>query len=87
MSSSENRILRLGKLRYTLIFGVLGAGFAMGLGSAVGTLIANEAGGWGKAAFRFVLWIVGFGWMLGVRQWNESHRGEVPFPPLFPPQK
>jgi hypothetical protein len=79
-------IVRMGKLRYTLIFGVCGYGFAMGLGNAIAGVVAHDSLGWAGAAIKLVLWAGLFGWWHGVTTWNTSFRGEVPFPPPCPPQ-
>jgi hypothetical protein len=39
---ARRRILQMGKLRYILIFGVLGNGFALGLAIAVATMTAHH---------------------------------------------
>jgi len=81
----RERIARMGKLRYTLIFGVLGHGITIGLVMATADLVAHGSRGWSGAVIKLVLWTVLFGWWHGVRTWNDSFRGEVPFPPPFPP--
>jgi hypothetical protein len=42
----RRRILQMGKLRYILIFGVLGNGFAFGLAIAVATMTAHHFANW-----------------------------------------
>ena len=85
-AARRERIVRMGKLRYTLVFGVFGYGLAMGLGNAIAGVMAHDSLGWRGAAVKLVLWAVLFGWWHGVTTWNTSFRGEVPFPPPSPPQ-
>ncbi len=84
---SKQRIVQMGKLRYTLAFGVLGYGFALGLGIAVGDVITHEPADWGRAAA--ILGAVSLlgGSFHGVRAWNIHYRPPVPFPPHYPPLK
>ena len=79
----RERIVRMGKVRFILIFGMLGFGLAMGLGLAVADRITGGSVSW----LKLVLMIVLGGWWYGARTWNESYRGEIPFPPAFPPQR
>ena len=86
-AARKERILAMGKLRYVLIFGVLGNGLAFGLGIVVANMIGTlHFGRWIRAATELVLSMVLFGWWHGVSTWNQSFRGEVPFPPHYPPQ-
>jgi|SRR5690348_8841963 heme A synthase len=86
-ASRRERILRMGKGRYILIFGLLGFGLAMGLWMAVISLVEQQSPDWVGAAIRLVLWTVIFGWWHGARGWNQSFRAEIPFPPHLPAQK
>ena len=81
----RERILKMGKWRYVLLFGVLGWGIALGLGSSIAYVAAHGFNG-GEVAIRAVIWAV-FGLLYSVRMWNDSFRGEVPFPPPFLSQK
>src|SRR2546430_8240552 len=63
----RERIARMGKLRYTLIFGVLGHGITIGLVMATADLVAHGSRGWSGAVIKLVLWTVLFGWSHGVR--------------------
>jgi hypothetical protein len=85
-ASRRERILRMGKVRYILVFGMLGPGLAMGLGMTVSGLLGHSLD-WVGAAIRILLWTVLFGWWQGARVWNLSFRGEIAFPPRFPPQR
>ena len=77
----------MGKFRYVLIFGVLGNGLAFGLGIVVVDMISTQHfTGWVRAVTKFVLSMVFFGLCYGVATWDQF-RGEVPFPPHYPPQK
>jgi hypothetical protein len=84
-TAARERILRLGKLRYILIFGILGYGFAFALALDVAEM-AREFTGWVSAIIMLIVFALPLGSWMGVRMWNESYRGEVPFPPHFPPQ-
>jgi hypothetical protein len=78
----KERILAMGKLRYVLIFGVLGNGLGFGLGLGVANMIGTpHFGRWIRAATQLVLSMILFGLWGGVSKWNRSFRGEVPFPP------
>jgi hypothetical protein len=76
------RILQMGKLRYILIFGVLGNGFAFGLGIGVATMTAHHSANWGRAAAIFGAVSLLGGCFHGVRTWNHLFHTEVSFPPL-----
>jgi len=78
----RRRILQMGKLRYILIFGVLGNGFAFGLGIAVATMTAHRSANWGRAAAIFGAVSLLGGCFHGVRTWNHLFHTEVSFPPL-----
>ena len=87
-ASRKRRILQMGKLQYIFLFGVLGGGFGLGLGVAIALMMQRHTVDWGFAAAIFGgLSLVG-GFFNGVRGWNNLfHRGEVPFPPAYPPSK
>jgi len=85
-AARRERIVRMGKLQYTLLVGMLGYGLMFGLAVTIFSIGTHASAGWVRAAVRFVVYIVLFGWWYGVKTWNESFRGEVPFPPHFPPQ-
>ena len=77
----------MGKLRYILIFGVLGFGVALGLAITTGDLLAQESHGWVAAVGKLVLLSVLVGWFQGAWTWSENFRDPVPFPPNYPPPK
>jgi len=81
----RERIKRIGKLRYILIFGVLGFGLAIGLATTTGDLLAREFHGWFPIVEKFVLSSVLGGWFFGAWTWSENFRDPVPFPPHYPP--
>jgi hypothetical protein len=70
----------MGKLRYILIFGVLGNGFAFGLAIAVATGASFCKLGRAAAIFGAVS-LLGECFH-GVRTWNHFFHTEVSFPPL-----
>jgi len=77
----------MGKLRYVLIFGILGTGLGFGLAMVVANNIGMQHfSGW-RAAIQLAFWMIFYGSWHGVATWNRSFRGEVPFPPHYPPQK
>lgn len=82
-AARRERIVRMGKARYIFVFGMLGYGLAMGLGTTTVFALAGVAGSWLRAAFNLVFWIVVGGWWHGIISWNNSFRGETPFPPPF----
>lgn len=87
-AARKERILAMGKWLYVLIFGVLGSGVGFGLGIVVANIIATpQFSGWTRAASQLVLSMLFFGLWSGITTWNQSFRGEVPFPPQYPPQK
>jgi hypothetical protein len=86
-ASRRERIKQMGKLRYILMFGVLGFGLALGLGITTADLLAQESHGWVAVVGKLVLLSVLGGWFQGARIWNEAFRDPVPFPPNYPPPK
>ncbi len=87
LGARKERLLAMGKWRYVLIFGVLGGGLGFGLGTVVANMIASpHFRSWSHAAAQLVLSMVFFGLWSGITTW-QSFRGEVPFPPDYPPQK
>jgi hypothetical protein len=83
----RERIKKMGKLWYILIFGMAGSGLAVGLAITAADLLGNISHGWvsgiGKLAFLSVI----FGWLQGARTWSEAFRDPVPFPPNYPQPK
>ncbi len=75
----------MGKLRYILVFGVLGFGLAFGLAIAAADFLTHNSHSWvfaiGKIAFSSAL----FGWFIGSRNWSAAFREPVPFPPNYAP--
>jgi len=86
-AARKESILAMGKFGYVLTFGVLGNGLGVGLGVVVASMIGTRHFSWVRAAIQLVLWMVLFGLWRGVATWNESFRGEIPFPPHYPPLK
>lgn len=86
-SRRRERIKRLGKLRYILIFGVLGFGVALGLAITTGELLERKSHGWIAVVEKFTLFSVLVGWFQGAWTWSENFRDPVPFPPNYPPPK
>jgi hypothetical protein len=82
----------MGKLQYILVYGILGYGCAMGLGIAAAIMLSHRLMShrpveWSEGALLFgVIALLG-GSLHGLRTWNELFRVDVPFPPVYPPQK
>ena len=85
-ATRKERILAMGKWRYVLTFGVLGMGFALGLGNVVASIMEGSHFSWMPAGIQLALWMVFCGLWNGVMKWNQTFRAEVPFPPSYPPQ-
>ena len=86
-ATRRERIVAMGKWRYVFIFGMFGSGLGFGIGIVVANTIAMpHITGWTHAATQLVLSMVFLGFWNGVTGWNQF-RGEVPFPPYYPPQK
>lgn len=75
---------QMGKLRYILIFGVLGSGIAFGLGLTTADFLDHLWHGWGFGIAKLVFVSVLFGWFNGARTWSEGF--PVPFPPIILPR-
>ena len=84
-AARRQRILQMGKLRYVLLFGVLGGGVGLGLGLAIAFMTAHISKNWGEAVVTFAGVSVLCGCFNGLRAWNQLFRAEVPFPPVYPP--
>ncbi len=77
----------MGKLRYILIFGVLGFGVAIGLAITTADLLAQESHGWIAVVEKFVVISVLVGFFQGAWTWSDNFRDPVPFPPNYPPPR
>lgn len=88
-NARKQRILQMGKLRYVLIFGVLGSGVGYGLAISIALMVMVSRGhyDWGYGATIFGAISLALGLMNGIRGWNELFRVETPFPPHYPPAK
>lgn len=85
-ASRKQRILEMGELRYILIFGILGNGFALGLGISIALMMTHSHDS-GLAATVFGAVALASGCANGLRTWNGLFRAKVPFPPHYPPSK
>jgi hypothetical protein len=83
----RERIKQMGRLRYILVFGVLGSGLAFGLGITTADLSEQPSRGWVFAIAKLVFSSVLFGCFYGATTWTESFRDPVPFPPNYSPPK
>ena len=86
-ASRRERIKRMGKLRYILVFGVFGFGLACGLAITVAESLSLDFRGWTSALGKLAMFAVLLGWFQGARNWSEAFRDPVPFPPEYPPPK
>ena len=86
-NARKQRILQMGKLRYILLFGVLGSGFGYGLGISIALIVSRGRYDWGYGATTFGAISVAVGLMNGIRAWNQLFRVETPFPPHYPASK
>ena len=87
-NARKQRILQMGKLRYTLVFGVFGSGFGYGLGISIALMVSRGHYNWGYAATMFGAISV----VAGLMKWHKEHgtnsfRVETPFPPHYPTSK
>ena len=86
-ASRRERIRQMGKLRYILMFGVLGSGLAFGLALVTGDFLWHDSLGWTSEIAKLVFLTLLFGWFQGARTWSETFRDPVPFPPNYQPAK
>ena len=86
-NARKQRIFQMGRLRYILVFGVLGSGFGYGLGISIALMVSRGHYDWGYAAIMFGGISLVVGLMNGVRAWNQLFRVEPPFPPHYPTSK
>jgi hypothetical protein len=87
VASRRKRIIKMGKFRYLLIFGVLGKGFAFGLGLSIALMMSRGHYDWGYGATMFGAISLLGGLLNGMRAWNQLFRVETPFPPHYPASK
>lgn len=83
----RERLKRLGKLRYFLIYGMLGSGFAFGLAMITIDFVSHRFAGWASQLIKFVFLAVCFGAFQGYWGWSRAFRNPVPFPPNYPPTR
>lgn len=83
----RERIKKMGKRRYIIIFGMLGFGLAFGLGITASDFLDHSFHGWVEASGKLVFFSLLFGWFHGARTWSEAFRDPVPFPPNYGPSK
>jgi hypothetical protein len=86
-ASTRERLKRLGKLKYIVIFGVLGPGFAFGLAMITIDFAGHRSTSWPSELIKLVLFAVFFGLIQGLWRWQRVLRDPVPFPPVYPPAK
>jgi hypothetical protein len=76
----RQRALGMGQVRYVIVEGILGMGFAFGLAMVAGDFVSRPSDGWIRAVCRLLLFAIMFGWLVGYDGWVQL-RGPVPFPP------
>jgi len=86
-ASRRERIKRLGKLKYILVFGVFGSGPAFGLAVTMPDILKGDSHGSIYWIGELVMFAVLFGWLQAARTWGENFRDPVPFPPIYPPAR
>jgi hypothetical protein len=89
-AARRQHILQMGKLRYIVVFGLLGNGFGMGLGIGAALMMSHHLTSthslnWGEGAVIFGAVALVSGCLYGLRTWRELV--PVPFPPVYPPPK
>jgi hypothetical protein len=86
-TSTRERLKRVGKLKYIVIFGVLGPGLGFGLAMITIDFADHRSAGWLSELIKLILLAVGFGLIQGPWRWHRAFRDPVPFPPVYPPAK
>jgi 4-amino-4-deoxy-L-arabinose transferase-like glycosyltransferase len=86
-ASRRERIKQMGKLRYILMFGVLGSGLAFGLALLTADFLSRDSFRWTFEVAKLLFLTVLFGGFQGARSWSETFRDPVAFPPNYPPAK
>ena len=86
-ASRRERIKKMGKLRYVLVFGVLGFGLAFGFAMTVLDSLELHSRGWLSELAKLALISILLGWFQGARTWSEAFRDPIPFPPDYPPAR
>lgn len=83
--SKQQRLIRIGKVKYILIDGLLRSGLGLGLAMTAGDLIWDDT----RHDWRFIVvkWMftgVFFGLVTGANLWDSafSQKGPPPFPPI-----
>jgi hypothetical protein len=82
----RERLKQMGRMKYVLVCGVLGYGFAFALALTLADYDSRNVFGWTREVSKLVFLSVVFGLFQGFRSWGEI-RDPVPFPPNYPPQK
>jgi hypothetical protein len=86
-STRRERLKRLGKPKYILIFGVLGSGLGFGLVMITIDLVGDHSHGLAPELMKLLFSSVFFGLFQGFWGWHNAFREPVPFPPEYPPAK
>jgi hypothetical protein len=83
----RTRLLEIGKLRYVVVFGILGNGVALGLAAAVAVIATRGASDWREAVALLAVVAVFAGGFNGWRRWSLEFQRPAPFPPGHPPAR
>jgi len=84
-ATRRERIVRMGKFRYIVMFGVLGFGFAFGIGMVGYDLLRFGMSDLFSKLGKFLVLSVLWGWLHAASEWNESFSDKDQFPPHYPP--
>src|SRR4051812_18833522 len=73
-ANKRERIKKMGKLRYIVIFGVLGFGLAIGLAITTAELLSHDFHGWSITFVKLLCISVLGGWFQGAWTWSTAFR-------------
>jgi hypothetical protein len=82
-ASRRERLKRLGKVRYVLLFGILRFGLAFGLAIMAADLLERDSFKWGYELPKLAFLSIVFGLFQGVRNWSQAFCDPVPLPPNY----
>ncbi len=86
-SARRERLKRLGKSKYILIFGVFGSGLGFGLAMITVDLVGHRSHVATTELIKLLFLSVFFGLFQGFWGWRNAFPEPVPFPPVYPPVK
>jgi len=77
----QQRFMRMGRVRYVLLVGILGRGLAFGLGMTIAGIADDGVASWGRTIAKLIILSLFWGGYYGSTSWDMHFRSEVPFPP------